>query len=193
MFMLTLGRSGIKRLGSALLCAAVLSGALFAASRVSGGAAAPTAAAPKEERTIRTTQDIAGYFTGYGLEVDATGITADRVKIPRRWDDSFSAFNTVVAQSGLDLAKYKGKTVEKWLAPIPARSTGGSEVYGVLLVYKQKAVGAYLLAKPSGTVTGLADAASAAAAEVETGTDTLEVDVSLDGAVPVPGDVFPAD
>ena len=31
-------------------------------------------------------------------------------------------------------------------------------VYGVLLVYKKKAVGAYLLEKPSGTVLGLQDA-----------------------------------
>ena len=190
MFMITLSKAGLRRLGAVALCGVVLAGAALAGRFAGSRTVQANAAVPA---SIRTTQDIAGYFTGYGLEVDATGITADRVKIPRRWDDSFSAFNTVVAQSGLDLAKYKGKTVEKWLAPIPARSTGGSEVYGVLQVYKQKAVGAYLLAKPSGTVTGLADAASAAAAEVETGTDTLEVDVSLDGAVPVPGDVFPAD
>ena len=35
--------------------------------------------------------------------------------------------------------------------------------YGVLLVYKKKAVGAYLLEKPSGTVTGLKDAQTAMA------------------------------
>ena len=49
-------------------------------------------------------------------------ITADKVKIPRKWDDSFSAFNGVVQQSGMDLARYKGKTVEKWTALIPAAS-----------------------------------------------------------------------
>ena len=59
-------------------------------------------------------------FTGYGLDVDGASITADKVKIPRKWDDSFSAFNGVVQQSGMDLARYKGKTVEKWTALIPA-------------------------------------------------------------------------
>ena len=112
---------------------------------------------------IETAQDIQTWFTGYGIEVDGASITADKVKIPRKWDDSFSAFNTVVGQSGLDLERYKGKTVEKWQALIPAASNGEESCYGVLLVYKKKPVGAYLLAKPSGLVTGLGDAQAAMA------------------------------
>ncbi len=68
---------------------------------------------------IESAQDIQTWFTGYGLDVDGASITADKVKIPRKWDDSFSAFNGVVQQSGMDLARYKGKTVEKWTAPDP--------------------------------------------------------------------------
>jgi hypothetical protein len=45
----------------------------------------------------------------------------------------------------------------------PAASRGDVSSYGVLLVYKKKAVGAYLLEKPSGTVTGLKDAQTAMA------------------------------
>ncbi len=113
-------------------------------------------------------QDIQTWFTGYGLDVDAATIAADKVKIPRRWDDSFSAFNGVVQQSGMDLARYKGKTVEKWTALLPAVSKGDTRSYGVLLVYKKKAVGAYLLEKPSGTVTGLKDAQTAMALQEAT-------------------------
>lgn len=57
---------------------------------------------------------------------------------PRKWDDSFSAFNGVVQQSGMDLARYKGKTVEKWTALIPAASSGETSRYGVLLVYRKR-------------------------------------------------------
>ena len=95
--------------------------------------------------------------------MDGASITADTVKIPRKWDDSFSAFNGVVQQSGMDLTRYKGKTVEKWTALIPAASRGDVSSYGVLLVYRKKAVGAYLLEKPSGVVTGLKDAQTAMA------------------------------
>lgn len=194
MFMITLSKAGLRRLGAVALCGVVLVGAALA-GRLAGSQAVETAATPA---SIETAQDIAGYFTGYGMEVDAASITADKVKIPRKWDDSFSAFNTVVAQSGLDLAKYKGKTVEKWLALIPAKSGGGSEVYGVLLVYKKKAVGAYLLEKPSGAVTGLADAVTAqaaadAAALAELADGAVEVNLDAGDAVLDTGSVYPAD
>lgn len=115
------------------------------------------------ETGIETTQDIATYFTGYGFDVDLSTAAVDKVKIPKKWDDSFTAFNQVVGESGLSLADYKGKTVEKWTALCPKLSDGESDTYCVLLVYKAKAVGAYLLAKPSGEVTGLVTAAKASA------------------------------
>ena len=48
----------------------------------------------------------------------------------------------------MDLARYKGKTVEKWTALIPAASSGETSRYGVLLVIPQKGRGAYLLERP---------------------------------------------
>ena len=56
---------------------------------------------------VENAQDIQTWFTGYGLEVDGASITADKVKIPRKWDDSFAAFNSVVQQSGLSATKAK--------------------------------------------------------------------------------------
>ena len=64
------------------------------------------------------------------------------------------------------LALVPGKTVEKWTALIPAASSGETSRYGVLLVYRKKAVGAYLLERPSGVVVGLKDM-QAAMAEAE--------------------------
>jgi len=165
MFMLTLGRTGAKRLGTALLCAAVLSGTLFAVNRITkNSSSAATAAQAKTETTIKTTQDIASYFQGYGLEVDLTTAAIDEVKIPKKWNDDFAAFHEAVKESGGDLTKYKGKTVEKWTILCPGRSSGADQVYGVLLVYKKEPVGAYLLTQPSGEVTGLTTAAQTAAA-----------------------------
>ena len=98
----------------------------------------------------------------------------DKVKIPKKWDDSFAAFNQIVQESGLDLADYKGKTVEKWTVLCPQLSTGDHDTYCVLLVYKAKAVGAYLLQKPSGEVTGLITAAKAGA-EAASEEETVEI------------------
>ena len=147
MFVVTLNRARLRQIGVGAMCCAVET----------------AAGAGSQNAKIETAQDIQTWFTGYGIEVDGASITADKVKIPRKWDDSFMAFNTVVGQSGLDLERYKGKTVEKWQALIPSASSGEESCYGVLLVYKKKPVGAYLLAKPSGLVTGLGDAQAARA------------------------------
>ena len=155
MFLFTVTKPGLRQAGALALCAVCLCGTVAAAVHFSGGAVTASAAAVPG---IETTQDIGTYFTGYGFDTDLASAAVDKVKIPKKWDDSFAAFNQIVQESGLDLADYKGKTVEKWTALIPAASSGETSRYGVLLVYKKKAVGAYLLEKPSGTVLGLQDA-----------------------------------
>lgn len=160
MFVMTLSRSKLKKAGLGIMCCALVACSVLLGRYISTRA---VSAAAGTVTTIESAQDIQAWFAGYGMEVDGASITADKVKIPRKWDDSFSAFNTVVGQSGMDLSKYKGKTVEKWLALIPAASSGDEDCYGVLLVYKKKAVGAYLLEKPSGVVTGITDAQAAMA------------------------------
>ena len=159
MFVVTLNKTSLKKVGAGALCCALVIFSAFLGRYIS----TRTVAAAAGVNRIESAQDIQTWFTGYGLDVDGTSITADKVKIPRKWDDSFSAFNGVVQQSGMDLTRYKGKTVEKWTALIPAASSGETSRYGVLLVYRKKAVGAYLLEKPSGTVIGLKDAQTAMA------------------------------
>ena len=159
MFVVTLSKASVKKVGVGALCCALVVFSAMLGRYISTRTVAVAAANNK----IESAQDIQTWFMGYGLDVDGASITADKVKIPRKWDDSFSAFNGVVQQSGMDLTRYKGKTVEKWTALIPAASRGDMSSYGVLLVYRKKAVGAYLLEKPSGVVTGLKDAQTAMA------------------------------
>lgn len=163
MFVVTLNRARLRQIGVGVMCCAVVVCSALLGRYISTRTVEAAAGTGGQNAKIETAQDIQTWFTGYGIEVDGASITADKVKIPRKWDDSFSAFNTVVGQSGLDLERYKGKTVEKWQALIPAASNREESCYGVLLVYKKKPVGAYLLAKPSGLVTGLGDAQAAMA------------------------------
>ena len=91
--------------------------------------------------------------------------------------------------------------MEKWTALCPALSNGEDDTYCVLLVYKTKPVGAYLLAKPSGEVTGLvsaaqqtaADAKTAAAAETSTEASDLAEDTAQTSAGVVDESVFPTE
>ena len=144
MFLFTVTKPGLRQAGALALCAVCLAGTVTAAVRLAGKSVAASATV---QTTIENTQDIGTYFTGYGFEVDLSTAAVDKVKIPKKWDDSFTAFNQVVGESGLTLADYKGKTVEKWTVLCPARSDGATDTYCVLLVYKAKPVGAYLLEK----------------------------------------------
>lgn len=160
MFLFTVTKPGLRQAGALALFAVCLAGTVTAAVRLAGKSVAASATV---QTTIENTQDIGTYFTGYGFEVDLSTAAVDKVKIPKKWDDSFTAFNQVVGESGLTLADYKGKTVEKWTVLCPARSDGATDTYCVLLVYKAKPVGAYLLEKPSGEVSGLITATQTAA------------------------------
>ena len=177
MFVVTLSKTSLKKLGLGAMCCALVVCSALLGRFISQRTVAVSAAVNK----IESAQDIQTWFTGYGLDVDGASITADKVKIPRKWDDSFSAFNGVVQQSGMDLARYKGKTVEKWTALLPAASKGESSSYGVQLVYKKKAVRAYLLEKPSGEVSGLITAA-------QTATEAEQQAAETSAALPVEAD-----
>ena len=207
MFVLTLGKKGLRRLGAAAVCGIALAGAVLAVSGfIHAGDGALEANAPAAQsgataipEKIAVSEDIAAFFKGFGLEVDLTTATVDKVKVPKKWDESFSAFNTVVKESGFDLADSKGKTVEKWLVECPARSDGQNTCQCVLLVYKEKPVGAYLLSQPSGEVTGLTSAAatpapltSEQAAQTAAGFGEGAAEASADGA-PQAASVPPAD
>ena len=175
MFLFTMTKPGLRQAGALALCGVCLAGAITAAVHFTGE---PVPAGAQAQPDIETTQDIAEFFTGHGFEVDLATAAVDKVKIPKKWDDSFSAFDQVVGESGMSLADYKGKTVEKWTVLCPALSNGEQDTYCVLLVNKGQAVGAYLLEKPSGEVSGLISAAQtmaeaqAAAEEAAAGADS---------------------
>ena len=93
MFLFTVTKPGLRQARALALCAVCLCGTVAAAVHFSGDAVA--AAAPVTA-TVETTQDIGTYFTGYGFETDLSSAAVDKVKIPKKWDDSFTAFNQVV-------------------------------------------------------------------------------------------------
>lgn len=106
MFLFTVTKPGLRQAGALALCAVCLAGTVTAAVRLAGKSVTASATV---QTTIENTQDIGTYFTGYGFEVDLSTAAVDKVKIPKKWDDSFTAFNQVVGESGLTLADYKGK------------------------------------------------------------------------------------
>lgn len=193
MFLLTLRKGGIKKAAAVALCCAVLVGGVIGVSALADRQdAEQTAAKITEPVTKITTADAtASFFKGYGVEIDLGSTQVNAVKVPKKWDDSFKAFNEVIKEGGLDLSKTKGKKVDKWMAMVPSLCQNEEKVYAVVLVSKEKPVGAYLIAKPSGNVTAMKAVATAAplteeeiaasadfAADAETVNDTIDMEAN---------------
>ena len=169
MFVFTMHKRGLKKAAVVVGCAALLALSAAAVSHFAFGEAAPTALLGGSEKIeLDSTSDMATYLSGLGVEVDLSSAKVDKVKIPKKWDASFEAFNEVIIQGGLDLSKYKNKTVEKWDFVSPNKSTADQTVSAILLVYKEQLIGAYLIGRPSGGVQPLVapqpDASSSSAA-----------------------------
>ena len=120
---------------------------------------------------------LTAYLTGFGLEIDPNSVSVDNVKIPRKWDDSFTAFNDVIKEAGLDLKSARGKDAEKWMALVPAKSDEDTKLYAVAITYKDTPVGAYFLERPSGEVLPMVKQSDSAASSsaAETAAETAAV------------------
>lgn len=159
MFVFTMNKNGLKKAAVAVASAALLLVCAFTVTGALGDKAAATtvtAEGTTKNLKVKDTDDMVTFLLSYGVEADLASAKVDKVKVPKKWDDSFIAFNEVIKQSGLDLSKCKGKTVEKWEFAAPNRSTETETAYAILLVRSKKVVGGYILSRPSGEVTALA-------------------------------------
>ncbi len=174
MFMVTVHKSAWKRFAGMVGCAVVLCGVLLGVNSLADGARATAAAAAGD--TVKSAEDMANFLLGYGVETDVGTAQVLQVTIPKKFDESFKAFNEVIQDCGMDLTKHKGKLVEKWVLQSPNRTVEDQTAYAVLLVRNSKVIGGYLLYQPSGEVLSLKDT-------LDIATLLPQPDAALDAAV----------
>ncbi len=165
MFVMTLRKGKLKKVGIACACGAVILAAAIGVNAILANNdneenLMQTAATVNLEMT--SAEDLIVFLQSYGVEADVTTATVSTVTVPKKWDDSFVAFNDVIKESNLTLEKCKGKQVDKWSILIPSKSTEDSKMYAIVLVQDNTAVAAYLLEKPTGEVLPLSHAAQTA-------------------------------
>ena len=78
MFVVTLNKASLKKVGIGAMCCALVAFSALLGRYISTRTVAVSASGNK----IESAQDIQTWFTGYGLDVDGASITADKVKIP---------------------------------------------------------------------------------------------------------------
>lgn len=105
---------------------------------------------------IKTEEDRVNFLSQFGYTVDASPVESVEVTIPKDFDKVFAAYNELQKGEGLDLGRYKGKTVMRYTYKVTNYNGYSDTVYANLLVYKNKVVGADICsADPSGFAHGL--------------------------------------
>ena len=99
----------------------------------------------KEEKIsydkIKTEEDRVGFLSQFGWEVSGEPVEVAEIKVPAEFDKIFTGYNEIQKRQGLDLSKYKNKTVTRYTYEISNYEGATGKVYANILVYRNKVIG----------------------------------------------------
>ena len=106
---------------------------------------------------IKTEADRIAFLAAFGWEVNTeTPASVVSFALPEELDRVMSAYNELQRAQGLDLARYKGKTVTRYSYELTNYAGYEGKVYANLIMYKSKVIAADICsADPFGFVHGL--------------------------------------
>lgn len=155
MFVLTFSRKNTGRLLAGFLVLTVALGAGVGLKNIVFRNE-ETMRSPKDTK-LTTTREMADYILSKGYTADLQSATVKEVKIPKKFDAEFENFNAKINRTdGLSLEKYKNDKVNKWTFDITDYGVENKTAVAVLLLKKDKLIGAYLLEMPEGIACPLA-------------------------------------
>ncbi|MEG0090789.1 MAG: DUF4830 domain-containing protein [Oscillospiraceae bacterium] len=152
MFVLTVNKRKVGRVVAAVVGVVVI-GIIGVGIRGFFVRDADVSAQPKKQK-LHTTEDMVKYIEEKGYCADVQTAQVAQVEIPKKFDANFVGFNEKIKETdGLSLEKYKGDKVNKWTFDIidyDKSGKGEGKAAAVLLIKKEKLVGAYILEQPGG-------------------------------------------
>ena len=90
---------------------------------------------------IKTEEDRASFLAQFGWEIGDAPTEQTDVTVPAEFDKILKSYNEVQKQQGLDLTKYKGKTVTRYTYEIKNYPGYEGKVYANILLYKNRVIG----------------------------------------------------
>ena len=149
MFVITLNKKKLVRFAAVAACVA-LAGVIGVGVKNYFGQNTAVAATSRKTK-LSTTQEMIDYIAEKGFTADIQTAQVTEVEIPKKFDNNFVGFNEKIKQTdNLSLEKYKGDKVNKWTFSILDYPDTDTQAAAVLLIKKEKLVGAYILEMPAG-------------------------------------------
>ncbi len=90
---------------------------------------------------IYENSDRINFISQFGWEVKETPVEEVEVIVPESFDKVYLGYNEMQKEQGLNLSKYKGKTVTRYTYEVTNYPDYDGTVYISLLVYKDKVIG----------------------------------------------------
>ncbi len=95
---------------------------------------------------VKSADDAAAFLGQFGWVVDAGSVETREVTIPAEFDKVFAGYNELQKSQGLDLSKYKKKTVTRHTFTVTNYTDSDGEdyegtVYANVLVYRNRVIG----------------------------------------------------
>ena len=139
MFIYSIKAKTIKLFG--LICV-LLVGVIMLAAFAPGFASVPTGAGGEIDYSgIRNNEDRIGFLKQFGWEVSPEETESEQVTIPAEFDKVFAGYNEIQKRQGLDLTKYKGKTMMRYTYDVTNYEGYEGKVQANILVYRGKVIG----------------------------------------------------
>lgn len=90
--------------------------------------------------SAETAEICKAFLAERGIEADFDKAESEKIIIPDDFNSIYEKYNDLQTQNGFDLRPYKGKRAEK----VTVELAGGKPRFAVLLVVKDKVIGAHL-------------------------------------------------
>ncbi len=92
---------------------------------------------------IKTEEDRIKFLEQFGWKTSGTPIETAEITIPKEFDKIFNGYNELQKRQGLNLEKYKNKTVTRYTYEITNYGEGAGEhkVYANIIVYRNRVIG----------------------------------------------------
>lgn len=104
---------------------------------------------------ISSNEDRVIFLNQRGLEVSENEIDVKSVQIPKEFDEVFEKYNEMQKESGFNLERFQGKTVEMYTYEVLNMSNADDEIHANILIYKNKIIGGDVSSvKLDGFITG---------------------------------------
>ncbi len=130
-----------KRKMIAILAAVlVVATAAFAAVKLSHSAPTASSGGKKYNLSASTDEERIAFFQQFGWKVNPSPVVAGEVTIPQKFDDTYTRYNNIQQEQGLDLTPYAGKTCRQWVYEI-TNYPEQEIMRGTLLVYGGRVIG----------------------------------------------------